>query len=131
MALYSQNKGLLCKVFPFGLGPTTMRWFNGLKNGSIHNFGEFIQAFNARFMTCSRVPKPIDAFLSMKMGSEETLWSYTNRYWELYNKISGNEQVSTSTFKLVLSYKSMLRDSLPQEHALVNEIDRGIQQAGR
>lgn len=73
MALYSRNKGLLGKVFPSSLSPTAMRWFNGLKKGSIHNFGELIQAFGARFVTCNRVPQPIDALLSMKIGSGETL----------------------------------------------------------
>ena len=42
MALYSRNNGLLCKVFPSSLGPTAMRWFNGLRKGSIHNFEELI-----------------------------------------------------------------------------------------
>ena len=73
MAFYSRNDGLLCKVFPSSLDPTAMRWFNGLKKGSVHNFRELIQAFGARFVTCSQVPQPIDALLSMKMGSEETL----------------------------------------------------------
>ena len=73
MAFYSRNDGLLCKVFPSSLDPTTMRWFNGLKKGSVHNFRELIQAFGARFVTCSRVPQPIDALLSMKTGSQETL----------------------------------------------------------
>ena len=53
MTLYSKNDGILCKVFPSSLGLTVMRWFNGLKKGAIHNFGELIQAFGARFMTCS------------------------------------------------------------------------------
>ena len=62
---------------------------------------EMIQAFRAHFITCTQVPQPIDALLSMKMGSGETLWSYTNRYWELYNEMGGgNKQVTTSTFKL-------------------------------
>lgn len=43
MALYSRNDRLLCKVFHSSLSPTTMRWFNGLRKGSIHNFGELIQ----------------------------------------------------------------------------------------
>lgn len=43
----------LCKVFPSSFGPTTMRWFNRLKKGPIHSFVELIQAFGARFVTCS------------------------------------------------------------------------------
>ena len=81
MSLYSRNDGLICKVFPSSLRPTTIRWFNGLRKGSIHNFEELIQAFEAYFITCSWVPQPINALLSMKMGNGETLWSYANRYW--------------------------------------------------
>jgi len=55
MALYSRNDGLLCKVFPSSLGSITMRWFKGLRKGSIHNFKELIQAFRAHFVTCSQV----------------------------------------------------------------------------
>ena len=85
MSLHSHNDALMCKVFPSSLDPTALRWFNGLRNGSIHNFSELIQKFGVRFMTCSRVPQLVDALLSMKMGVEETLRSYTNWYWELYN----------------------------------------------
>ena len=70
----------MCKIFPSSLGPTALRWFNGLRKGSIHNFGELIQEFGAQFMTCNRVPQPVDALLSMKMGARETLLSYANRY---------------------------------------------------
>lgn len=70
------------------------------------SFGEFImfiQEFEVRFMTCSRVAQLVDALLSMKMGARETLWSYASRYWELYNEISGgNEKVVASTFQLEL-----------------------------
>ena len=67
------------------------------------SFGEFIQEFEVRFMTCSRVAQLVDALLSMKMGPRETLRSYASRYWELYNEISGgNEKVVASTFQLEL-----------------------------
>lgn len=42
MSLYCQNDELMCKVFPSSLGPIAIRWFNGLRKGSIHNFGELI-----------------------------------------------------------------------------------------
>ncbi|XP_075665927.1 uncharacterized protein LOC142635692 [Castanea sativa] len=113
MSLYNQNDVLMCKVFPSSLGPTALWWFNGLRNGPIHNFGELIQEFGTQFMTCSRVPQSVDALLSMEMGVGETLQSYANRYWELYNNIGGgNEKVAASTFKLGLSKDSELRDLL-------------------
>ena len=73
MSLHSQNDVLMCKVFPFSLGPTTLRWFNGLRKVLIHNFGELIQEFGVQFMTCSQVPQLVDVLLSMKMGARETL----------------------------------------------------------
>ena len=45
MSLYSQNDAFMCKVFPSSLGPIALRWFNGLRKGSIHNFKELIQEF--------------------------------------------------------------------------------------
>ena len=48
----------------------------------------------------------------MRMGSKETLRSYANWYWELYNEIGGNEQVRVSIFRLGLPQESKLKDSL-------------------
>lgn len=113
MSLHNHNDALMCKVFPSNLGPTALRWFSGLRKGSIHNFKELIQKFKVRFMTCSQVPQPMDSLLSMKMGDVRTLRSYTSRYWELYNEIGrGNEKVIASTFCLGLPKDSKLRDSL-------------------
>ena len=102
ISLHTHNDSLMCKVFPSSLGSTALRWFNGLRKGSVHNFAELIQEFGVRFMTC-RVPQLVDALLLMKMGAGETLRSYANWYWELYNEISGgNERIATSTFRLGL-----------------------------
>ena len=30
MSLHTHNDALICKLFPSSLGPTTLRWFNGL-----------------------------------------------------------------------------------------------------
>ena len=65
MSLHTHNDVLMCKVFPSSLGPTALRWFNGLRKGSIHSFAELIQEFGARLITCSRVPQSVDAFLSL------------------------------------------------------------------
>ena len=35
MAVHSKNEALMCKVFLSSLEPIAMRWFNGLKVGSI------------------------------------------------------------------------------------------------
>ncbi|XP_050259096.1 uncharacterized protein LOC126704104 [Quercus robur] len=106
MSSHTYNDALMCKVFPSSLSPTALRWFNGLRKGSILSFSELIQEFGVRFMTYSRVPQLMNALLSMKMGVGETLCSYTNRYWKLYNEIDrGNE-------KMGLPEDSKLQDSL-------------------
>ena len=79
MALHAWNEALMYKVFPSSLGPTAMRWFDSLDKGSIHNYEELTKAFGARFLTCSRVPKPIDALLATCKKEGETLWAYSNR----------------------------------------------------
>ena len=73
MAVHSRNEALLCKVFPSSLGPVEMRWFDGLDEGSIDSFQELTKAFGARFVTCSRVPRPLNSLLSMIMREGETL----------------------------------------------------------
>ena len=113
MSLHNHNDTLMCTVFPSSLEPTALRWFNGLKKGSIHSFGELIQEFRVRFMTCSRVLQPMDSLLSIKMGAKETLQSYASKYWELYNEIGGGkEKVATSTFLFGLPEDFELRELL-------------------
>ena len=67
MVVYSKNVALMCKVFPSSLGPVAMRWFDGLEEGLINSFQELTKAFRAYFVTCSRVPRPLDSLLSMVM----------------------------------------------------------------
>ncbi|XP_030942109.1 uncharacterized protein LOC115967189 [Quercus lobata] len=116
MSLHTHNDALMCKVFPSSLGPTALRWFNGLQKGSIHSFAELIQEFGVRFVTCSRVPQPVDTLLSMKMRVGETLRSYTSQYRELYNEIGGdNEKITMSTFRMGLPEDSELHESLTRK----------------
>jgi len=64
-------------------------------------------------VTCSRVPQPVDALLSIKMRVGEILRSYANRYWELYNEIGrGNEKIAASNFRMGLPEDSELQESL-------------------
>ena len=58
-------------------------------------------AFGARFVTCSRVPKPLDSLLYMAMREGETLKTYSDRYWETYNEIDGEFELRTSLGKLL------------------------------
>ena len=67
MVVHSKNKALMCKVFPSNLGLVAMRWFDGLGASSIDSFKELTRAFGSHFITCSRVPRPLDSLLSMSM----------------------------------------------------------------
>ena len=39
---------------------------------------------------CSRVPRPLNFLLSMSIRERETLKMYSDRYWEMFNKIDGD-----------------------------------------
>ena len=80
MTVHSKNEALKCKMFPSSLGPVSMRWFDGLEVGSIDSFKELTQAFGSRFITCSKVLRPLDSLLSLSMRERETLKTYLDRY---------------------------------------------------
>ena len=103
----------MCKVFPSSLGPMAMRWFDGLKTDFINSFKELTRAFGSRFITCTRVLRPLNSLLSLSMQEGKTLKTYSDRYWEMYNKIEGTfEDVAISTFKSGLPTEHGLRKSL-------------------
>ena len=110
MAIYSKNEALMCKIFPFSLSLIAMKWFDGLEKGAIWGFDELIMAFGARFVMCSRTPKPFASLLLLAMKEDEILRAYSDHYWELYNEICGdNGEIATSTFKVSLPIDSDLR----------------------
>ena len=119
----------MCKVFFSSLDPVAMRWFDGLEEGSISSFEEITRAFRARFVTCSRVPMPLDSLLSMSMREEKTLKNYSDRYWELYNEIDEDfKDVVVRTFKVDLPTDSDLQKSLTMKppwsmHLLMDRIE--------
>ena len=116
MVVHSKNETLKCKVFPSSLGPVAMRWFNGLKKGSINSFKKLTRAFGSRFVTCNRVPWPLDSLLSMTMQEGETLKTYFDKYWEMFNEIDGNfDDLAIRIFKADLSAEHDLRKSLTRK----------------
>ena len=113
MVVHSKNEILMCKVFPSSLGHVAMRWFNGLKQGFIASFKELTRAFGSRFVTCSRVPRLLDSLLFMTMRGGETLKTYSDKYWEMFNEIDGNfDDVAIRIFKVGLPAEHGLRKSL-------------------
>ena len=113
MAIHSKNEPLMCKVFPSSLGPVAMKWFDSLKASSIDSFKELTQAFGSRFVMCRKVPRPLAFLLSLSMKEGETLKTYSNKYWEMFNEVDGDfDNVTISTFKLGLLAEHGLRKSL-------------------
>ena len=80
MTVHFISEALMCKVFPSSLGLVAIRWFDGLKEGSINSFKELTRAFRTRFVTCNKVPRPLDSLLSMAMREGETLKTYFDSY---------------------------------------------------
>ena len=80
ITVHSKNEALMCKVFPSNLGQMAIRWFDGLGADSISSFKELTLAFSSRFITCSRVPQPLDSLLSMSMREGETMKAYSDKY---------------------------------------------------
>ena len=129
MVVHSTNETLMCKVFPSSLGPMAIRWFNSLKEGSLNSFKELTRAFGARFITCNRVPRPLDSLLFMTMQEGETLKMYSDRYLEMFNEIDENfDDVAIRTFKVGLPTEHDLRKSLTRKpvrsvHQLMDRIN--------
>ena len=130
MAVHSKNEALMCKVFPSSLGPVATRWFNGLRTNSIDSFRKLTRAFGTHFITCNRVPWPLGSLLSMSMREGETLKTYSDRYWEMFNEIGGDyDDVAINTFKAGLPAEHDLRKSLTGKPVasvcqLMNRIDK-------
>ena len=113
MVVHSQDKALLCRVFPSSLGLMPMRWFDGIRMNSISSFKKLTQSFYSRFITCSRVPQPLNSLLPMTMREGESVKAYVERYWEMFNEIDGDfDEVAIRTFKVGLPPEHGLRKSL-------------------
>ena len=116
MVVHFKNEALMCKIFPSSLGPMAMKWFDGLDAGSIGSFEELTRVFRSRFITCSWVPRPLDSLLSMSMREGETLKTYSDRYWKMFNEIDGDfDDVVIRTFKVGLPTEHDLRKSLTKK----------------
>ena len=119
MAVHSGNEALMSKVFPSSLRLVAIHWFDALEERSITSFEKLTRAFGARFITCNKVPRPVDSLLSMMKREEEILKTYLDRYWEMYKEIDGDfEDVTMRTFKVSLPTEHELRKSLTMKFVL-------------
>ena len=101
MTIHASNEALICKMSPSSHGPVAMHWFDALEEGLIGSFEELTRAFGTRFITYSRVPKPMGSLLSMAI-----------REGEMYNEVDGDfKDVAVRTFKVGLPTEHKLRKS--------------------
>ena len=130
MVVHSKDEALMCKVFTFNLGPVAMRWFDGLRADSIDSFKEFTRAFGSCFIICNRVFRSLNSLLSLSMRERETLKTYSNGYWEMFNEIDGEfDDMTISIFKIGLPAEHGLRKSLTGKpvtnvRQLMDQIDK-------
>ena len=114
--MHSKNEALMCKVSPSSLRPVAMKWFDGLGASSIDSFKELTRVFGFCFITCSKVPRPLDSLLSVALRERETLKTYSDRYWEMFNEIDGDfDDMAIRTFKDGLPAKHDLRKSFTKK----------------
>ena len=72
--------------------------------------------FESHFITCNRIPRPLDSLLSLSIREGETLKTYSDRYWEMFNEIDGDfNNLAIKTFKVSLPAKHGLRKSLTRK----------------
>ena len=120
----------MCELFPSSLGPMPIKWFDRLRTNSISSFKKLTQSFCSRFITCSRVPQPLDSLLSMSKREGESEKAYAKRYWEIFNDIDSDfDKVAIRTFKVGLPSKHGLRKSLTSKpvtslHQLMDRVDK-------
>ena len=120
----------MCRVFLSCLRPMAMRWFDGLRTNSVSSFKKLTQSFCSRFITCSRVPQPLDSLLSMSIREGESVKAYSKSYWEMFNGIEGDfDEVAIKTFKVGLPSEHNLRKSLRSQpvtslHQLMDRVDK-------
>ncbi|XP_028107285.1 uncharacterized protein LOC114306266 [Camellia sinensis] len=110
----------MCKVFPSSLGELGFRWFDKFPNGSIYDWTQLSEAFLARFVSNSRVPKQLDTLFNIRKDRKETICQYVRRYWEEYGDLEENvcsEQLAVLYFKQGLPSSHKLRQSLTKQPA--------------
>ncbi|GFZ00952.1 hypothetical protein Acr_14g0005870 [Actinidia rufa] len=101
------------RVFPSSLGDLGLKWFDRLPPGSIENFYQLTESFVARFVINTKAPKAVSSLLTLKKGKNESIRSYSKRYWETYNEIEEcSEEMVVASYKLGLSPGDRLWENL-------------------
>ena len=119
MTLYNGNDALICLIFPSSLGKVALQWFDKLEHGSIHSWKELSKSFTIHFITNTRKPKEVDSMMALTMKTDESLKSYSARYWETYNEIDlCGEDLAIRQFKFSLPTGCKIRQFLTKKPPL-------------
>ena len=122
----------MCRIFPSSLGEVALWWFDRLEHGSIRSWKELSEAFTTRFITNSRKLKGVDSLMALTMKPDESLKSYSTRYWETYNEIdSYGEDIAVRQFKFGLPvgckiWQSQTKKPAPNMTDLMSRIEQHI-----
>ena len=106
MAVHSRNEALMCKVFSSNPGPVAMRWFDGLREGSISSFKELTRAFGDFDDVAIRTFKvglPVEQDLrkSLTRRSARSMRQFMDRIDE-YKRVEEDRQQGKGKAKVVV-----------------------------
>ncbi|XP_028085083.1 uncharacterized protein LOC114286187 [Camellia sinensis] len=93
------------------------------------------EAFLARFVSNSKVPKQLDTLFNIRKDRKKTLRQYARRYWEEYGDLEENvcsEQLAVLYFEQGLPPSHKLRQSLTKQPApTMKDLRARIEQQAR
>jgi hypothetical protein len=99
MSYGAYSDAALCRSFDASLGYKGFDWYRRLPEGKFHDFNGLSELFVERFRTGRRGPKTLEDLYALKKGRGETLRSYVNRYWDLYDEVKALLQSKIDAFK--------------------------------
>ena len=80
MELHGYQDPVRCKAFAITLKGPALAWFNRLPPSSISSFRELSIAFVSHFIGARTYRKPSYHMLTIKQSSQESMWSYVQRF---------------------------------------------------
>ncbi|XP_028067171.1 uncharacterized protein LOC114269978 [Camellia sinensis] len=123
MALYTENKPLLCKVLPSSFRKIPSDWFYKLAKGTVKSWKGLAEMFMARFVTNKLQPLRVDSLLALKIDEDESLRAYAKRYHEVFSRIPACNQEM-----VVVSFKNGLEDECPLRKSLAKTLPKSMEE---
>ncbi|KAI5344546.1 hypothetical protein L3X38_012423 [Prunus dulcis] len=109
----SEDKVLLCKLFPSSLSGSALTWFRQLKPKSISIFTELCEAFISQYVCNQRRKKDIAALFNTKQKACESLKDYLKRFTEEMSTLETYDSHTVSlTFRKGVTLGTKMHKSL-------------------